>query len=242
MKIIVFCIAFLAMMAAEAQVGQGALKAMVTDRSTGEALPFVNVALMTEGKVATGGQTDMNGHVYIKPVVPGTYTVEMRSLGYEKLVFEGVIICAEKDTRLMQNQCRMNTEHCTLREVIIVGDGAHIAETACGLTCQKPTCGYQSYPITTRDVDSNTVGTGPVPGEKPSWTLYPNPARSTVQLERDRPIGELVIFDMKGTMVLALNSDQNSQVIDMQHFRPGVYFIRFREGNDWVNTRVLKVD
>lgn len=184
----------------------------------------------------------MDGTIHITAVAPGNYRVVMSYLGYEKLVFENVMISAERDTRLLPAQTRMTIAAHVLPEVVIVEAVVPVTETIFCTNARKWVCGFQEQIPVFRDVDSNTVGTAPAPPEKPTWSIYPNPAHNAVQLECSHPIGELVVFDMKGMTVQALNIPQNSRVIDMQHLGPGTYFLRFRDGAEWVNARVLIVD
>lgn len=82
--------------AAIAQSGQGQLKGKVTDNSTGEPVPFANVVVKLNGVLQVGGVTDIDGVYFIKPISPGTYTVEASSVGMQTAVINGVGIRADK--------------------------------------------------------------------------------------------------------------------------------------------------
>ncbi|MCB0790982.1 MAG: carboxypeptidase-like regulatory domain-containing protein [Flavobacteriales bacterium] len=84
--------------AAIAQVGAGSLKGKVTDKKTGEPLPFVNVVVENKGSQVAGGATDFDGNYFIKPIDPGTYDVLVSYVGYQPLKIAGVVINNNKIT------------------------------------------------------------------------------------------------------------------------------------------------
>ena len=51
------------------------------DKNTGETLPFVNVVVERNGSQNGGTATDFDGYT-IKPLDPGTYTIEASYIGY----------------------------------------------------------------------------------------------------------------------------------------------------------------
>jgi len=78
-----------------AQVGQGSLQGKITDASTGEPLPFVNVIVELNGNQAAGGASDFDGKFTIKPITPGTYNVKASFTGYKPLQINGVVVTAK---------------------------------------------------------------------------------------------------------------------------------------------------
>lgn len=83
-----------------AQVGTGSLKGKVTDKKTGEPLPFVNVVVENRGTQAAGGATDFDGNYFVKPIEPGTYDVVVSFVGYQPYKQTGVVINSNKITFL----------------------------------------------------------------------------------------------------------------------------------------------
>jgi len=71
----------------------GNMKGKITDISTGEALPLVNVLIVGSGR---GGVTNDKGEYFIKDVSPGTYAVRVSLLGYQSLEVKHVIIDASE--------------------------------------------------------------------------------------------------------------------------------------------------
>src|SRR5262245_51046385 len=60
----------------------GNLKGKITDITTGEALPLVNVLLVGSGR---GGVTNDQGEYFIKDITPGTYPLRVSLLGYQTI-------------------------------------------------------------------------------------------------------------------------------------------------------------
>ncbi len=81
-----------------AQVGQGAIKGKVTDKETGETIPFATIAVKSKGNIVTGAQTDFDGKFNIKPLQPGVYDLEASFVGYQTIVISGVLIKSDKTT------------------------------------------------------------------------------------------------------------------------------------------------
>jgi len=105
---------------ASAQVGQGALKETVVDKETGEPLPFANVAVKQNGALVTGGQTDFDGVVEVKPISPGTYDVEISTLGYTPIRIAGVLVTAEKTTTIPKESTKMSVSANVLEAVDVI--------------------------------------------------------------------------------------------------------------------------
>ncbi|MBK7383336.1 MAG: carboxypeptidase-like regulatory domain-containing protein [Flavobacteriales bacterium] len=75
-----------------AQVGTGSLKGKITDKKSGEPLPFVNIVVESRGSQVTGGATDFDGNYFIKPIDPGTYDVVVSYVGYQPYKQVGVVV------------------------------------------------------------------------------------------------------------------------------------------------------
>ena len=70
---------------------KGTITGKVTDKRTGHALPFANVALVG---VPKGGLTDSEGRYTIPGVAVGTYEVKVQFLGYKPESRAGVVVTA----------------------------------------------------------------------------------------------------------------------------------------------------
>jgi outer membrane receptor protein involved in Fe transport len=120
-----------------AQSGQGGIKATVTEAANGLPIPFANVAVKQNGSLITGGSTDFDGVVEIKPVPPGKYDVEITSLGFAPLKVAGVSVTANKTTFIPKTSTAMASSAIQMDEFIVVEykkplieqDGAATTET-----------------------------------------------------------------------------------------------------------------
>ncbi|MEZ4738910.1 MAG: carboxypeptidase regulatory-like domain-containing protein [Flavobacteriales bacterium] len=90
----------LAVAALHAQVGAGSLKGKITDKKSGEPLPFVNVVVENRGTQVSGGATDFDGEYFIKPIDPGSYDVIVSYVGYQPYKQTGVVVNSNKITFL----------------------------------------------------------------------------------------------------------------------------------------------
>ncbi len=70
----------------------GNLKGRITDVSTGEALPGVNILIVGSGR---GGVTNEKGEYFITSVAPGSYILRVTSLGYKTVESKKVEINAD---------------------------------------------------------------------------------------------------------------------------------------------------
>lgn len=81
-----------------AQVGMGALKGKVVDKSNGEPIPFVSLKLIQNSIVENIGTTDFDGNYTIKPIAPGKYSLQVTYLGYQPIQINNIPINQDKIT------------------------------------------------------------------------------------------------------------------------------------------------
>ena len=81
----------------EALGASGHLKGKVTDITSGESLPLVNILIVGSGR---GGVTNDEGDYFIKDVNPGTYSLRVSLLGFQTIESKGVEIQAGQTTVL----------------------------------------------------------------------------------------------------------------------------------------------
>lgn len=92
----------------------GKLTGKVTDKTTGEGLPLVNIIL--EG-TTLGGATDLKGVYMINNIPPGEYTVIFSSIGFSKSKFVNVQISTDFTTKL---DATLSNETISTGEVVVV--------------------------------------------------------------------------------------------------------------------------
>ena len=77
---------------------QGRLKGVITDKTTGESIPFANVVLESGGVQIGGASSDFDGNYDINPIPPGTYDLKATFVGYNTFIMKGVVISPNKIT------------------------------------------------------------------------------------------------------------------------------------------------
>ena len=92
-NIILFFVVFFTSLNVFAQ--SGTLKGKVIDAMTGETVPMANVVVKMDGATIIGGASDFDGNFTIKPINPGTYSVEVSFIGYNTIVQNGVLISSK---------------------------------------------------------------------------------------------------------------------------------------------------
>ena len=99
-----------------AQVGSGSLQGTITDKETGETLPFANVVLENKGNQIAAGSADFDGRYSLRPLPPGTYDLLISYVGYTTQKIAGVVISSDQtkkqDIRMQQG--------VSIDEVIVV--------------------------------------------------------------------------------------------------------------------------
>jgi hypothetical protein len=80
-----------------AQTTFGEIKGKIIDSTTNEPMPFTNVWVEANGN-KVGSSTDLNGKYTIKPLNPGTYSVNASFSGYNSVVITNVEVKADEIT------------------------------------------------------------------------------------------------------------------------------------------------
>lgn len=75
----------------------GSIEGLVFDKKTGETL--VGATIILEG-TQTGAVTDFDGHFIITGIKPGKYNVTVSYISYNPIVFDGVVVVADKKVQL----------------------------------------------------------------------------------------------------------------------------------------------
>ena len=172
---IIFVVTFLTSLSLFAQ--NGTLKGTVTDAVTGETIPMANIVIKSDGLTILGGASDFDGNFTIKPITPGTYTVEVSFIGYATLRQTNVLISPDKITF---SDYKMSLEANILTEVeIIEYDVPLIDADKSGSTKTKeqitalPTRSVQNVAATTAGVyQGDTGGALNVRGSRSDATAY----------------------------------------------------------------------
>ena len=81
-------------------IAQTSLQGKVTDGASNEPILFGTVALMKDGAIVKGVETDLDGNYYFSDINPGTYDVEASYVGYTPSRVSGVLVKADKSNKL----------------------------------------------------------------------------------------------------------------------------------------------
>ena len=75
----------------------GKIVGKVTDKLTGDALPYANVIILSTQQ---GAATDLDGHFFMLNVNPGKYDIKVSMIGYRESVIKGVSVKVDLTTSL----------------------------------------------------------------------------------------------------------------------------------------------
>jgi Ca-activated chloride channel family protein len=99
------------------QKNLGILKGTITDKATGETLPFVNVKLIQNKKVISGAASDFDGKYTFSKLKPGIYKLEVNFVGYKKFLVNNVLI---KQNKITFQDVKLKTGDITLESFTVM--------------------------------------------------------------------------------------------------------------------------
>ena len=70
----------------------------MSDKVTGEAIPFANIVAERGGKQFGGATTDFDGYYTIKPLPPGKFDVKISYVGFKSILMTDVIVTPDAIT------------------------------------------------------------------------------------------------------------------------------------------------
>ena len=140
-KLFIIILLFMASCALAATTGK--ISGVVTDASTGEPLPGVNV--IVDG-TTIGAASGLDGKFFIVNVPPGNYTIKASYIGYSTKTIKNVQVSTGRTTRLP-----IEMEETVLEggEVVVVAEREEI----------KPDVSYSETALVAREVTSAPTGT-----------------------------------------------------------------------------------
>jgi hypothetical protein len=74
-----------------AQASTGGIDGTVTNKK-GETVPLASIGAFEGGILKGQGKSNFNGNFKIKPLPPGTYTLKISSVGYDKMEITGIVV------------------------------------------------------------------------------------------------------------------------------------------------------
>ena len=115
-----------AFLAAQTNGNQGVINGKIIDKNTKQPVPYVNVSVMEDNKIITGGLTQENGNFTIKGLALKKYTVEIQFIGYKKITQEVTLSESNKTANL--NTIAIEEEAVQLAGVEIVKERSTIEQ------------------------------------------------------------------------------------------------------------------
>lgn len=115
-----------AFLAAQTNGNQGVINGKVIDKNTKQPVPYVNVSVMENNKIITGGLTQENGNFTIKGLALKKYTIEIQFIGYKKVIQEVTLTENNKTANL--NTIAIEEEAVQLAGVEIVKERSTIEQ------------------------------------------------------------------------------------------------------------------
>ena len=93
----------------------GKIAGKVTDKTTGEPLPFVNIIMVGTN---LGAATDIDGNYVILNIPPGKYNVKAQYIGYQPVLVENVSVSIDLTTTV---DFTLSESAVELEEVVVQG-------------------------------------------------------------------------------------------------------------------------
>ena len=104
----------------------GSVSGKVIDNTSKQPLPYVNVSILENDKIITGGITQENGTFNIKNLALKSYKVEIQFIGYKKILKE--ISLSESDKNVNLNNIFLEEDAVELKAVEIVSERSTIVQ------------------------------------------------------------------------------------------------------------------
>jgi hypothetical protein len=78
------------------------------------------------------------------------------------------------------------------------------------------------------DVDFifNTVSIAEIDGNSSVFDIYPNPASNELTIRSSVEDQEVLLFDMRGSILSRIRMNNTTETIDLTKFSPGIYFVK----------------
>jgi hypothetical protein len=221
MTILVFC--FNSQIVAQSQFG--IIYGIVADAETGETVPFANVAVKSkQGKLITGGTTNLDGEFRVEEIPLGQYTIEISFLGYLKKEFEAFPIKAGK------NQMIVHLEQSV--EMI------SICCFCCCYTVIEAEPEFEE-PITEEEQKFLKASENKEL-LRDGYFIYPNPANDILKFQFMEDITSIQLTDLNGKILFddAVSAyDLNSLVV--AGYPAGMYVLRFFTEGKWESKKII---
>jgi len=143
----------------------GKIIGTVKDKDTKEPVPFANIKIFSGGSLRGGATAGVNGEFSSSPLNPGVYSIEVSSVGYQKVTIQPVNIGAEDIKRINPELVSMTSttkavEIVAYKEPIIGINNGQRQKLDAGAIAKIPTRNPQDMVATFSNVTSADYGRG----------------------------------------------------------------------------------
>ncbi len=114
-----FLVTNFSILTAQNQTDAGVISGKVIDKNSKQPIPYVNVSVLENAKIITGGITQENGNFTIKNLGLKKYTVEVQFIGYKKIT---------QEVTLTENSKSINLGTLSIEEVAVQLEGVEIVK------------------------------------------------------------------------------------------------------------------
>ncbi|WP_396195580.1 TonB-dependent receptor domain-containing protein [Flavobacterium sp.] len=111
---------------AQTNTNSGVITGKVIDKNTKQPIPYVNISVMEEAKIISGGITQENGTFSVKGLALKKYVVEVQFIGYKKIIQE--VTLTENNKTVNLNTIVLEEEAVQLAGVEIVKERSTIEQ------------------------------------------------------------------------------------------------------------------
>lgn len=232
-RFLLLCLLVLGSAFPAAAEDKGTLTGKVTDKRTGHALPFANVAVVGAQK---GGLTDSEGRFTISGIPVGTYEVRVQFLGYRPEARPGVVVAVGKPTVV-----DFKLEDVVVREekAVEVTADRRLVEAKQGATVRSVNANeIRNLPVTTvNDVLQQQAGISTdaeqihVRGGRADETMFVVNGVAN----RDLVTGQSTAGQLNARSVSEVNVATGSFDVRFGNALSGVVEIRLKEGTEKTN-------
>lgn len=206
------------------QTRQGSIKGRIIEKQSGLAAICASVVVLDslDGQIA-GGVSDVDGFFNINPVKVGSFTVEIRSIGFETKRLEHVATFSNLATILDTVNLIPSNHLLSCAVVIYVSTPVHY-ETYCYASSCVSHCGWTHH-----QDEPNTS----------SVEVYPNPTQGKADAVLKGSFTSLGLFNLNGELLKTLKTNEAQVSLDLSCYPPGTYLLKGVNANENISEKIV---
>lgn len=223
-RMIVF---FILIVLSNTSYGKNKLTITVSEKETGDLIPFALVSVNDKANSKPFGITDIGGTFSTTELEIGQ-RITISSLGYTP-----VEVVIPKNKLKVSVELKKGIE---LKELTVTA--AYVPLIGCGVRCVGVDisncfgCCHTTKTVTD-PIDQR------VKSEIISMKIYPNPGRGSVRISSGLENYIIEVFDCTGKLVMNFRNGNDEQLIDLQELNAGIYFCRITKDSIIQTSRLV---